>query len=358
MKKIPVGILGATGRVGQQYLQLLSNHPLFEVTFLASSEQSAGKPYAQAVAGRWHSPDAVPDAFKNMTVHNIDQISTAKNACRLIFSAVSNEAAKIYEEMYAEQGFPVVSNAGYHRKSPDVPVLIPEVNPHHTDIIPLQQKNRKWKNGFIVVKPNCSLQSYMIPLSPLHDKFHVSQLFVTTFQAVSGAGYPGVSSLDILDNVIPYIANEEEKSEQEPLKIWGHISGTTFSPASDIAIAAHCNRVPVLDGHLACVSVKFRTKPTKEEILHLWNNFSGLPQKLKLPSAPEQPILYTTESDRPQPRLDRNAGKGMSVSVGRLRECPVFDYRFVALSHNTIRGAAGGGILNAELLLKQGFLLS
>jgi aspartate-semialdehyde dehydrogenase len=234
-------------------------------------------------------------------------------------------------------------------------VLIPEVNPEHAQMIPIQQKNRNWTKGFIVAKPNCSLQSYMIPLSPLHREFKVARLVVTTLQAVSGAGYPGVSSLDILDNVIPYIANEEEKSEQEPLKMWGHIQDHGICSASNIVISAHCNRVPVLDGHLACVSVQFEKKPNREEILHLWQSFQTLPQLLQLPSAPEQSIIYLDAPDRPQPRQDRNAGKGMSVTVGRLRDCPLFDYRFVALSHNTIRGAAGGGILNAEFLMQQGY---
>ena len=355
MKKIPVGILGATGMVGQQYLQLLANHPWFDVCFLASSESSAGKNYFDAVSGRWHMDMPIPERFLDFPVHRIDEIELAKKSCRFVFSAVSNDAAKIYEERYAENGIPVISNAAYHRRSADVPVFIPEVNPDHAQIIPMQQKNRNWKRGFIIAKPNCSLQSYMIPLSPLHRQFQVRRLMVTTLQAVSGAGYPGVSSLDILDNVIPYIANEEEKSEQEPLKMWGHIEDNKIRPASNIAISAQCNRVPVLDGHLACVSVQFEQKPRKEAILDLWENFKALPQLLQLPSAPERSIIYLDAADRPQPRHDRNAGKGMSVTVGRLRDCPLFDYRFVALSHNTIRGAAGGGILNAEFLMRQGY---
>lgn len=356
MKKIPVGILGATGMVGQQYLQLLANHPWFDLCFLASSELSAGKPYCEAVSGRWHMNTPIPERFLNSPVRSIDEIELARKSCSFVFSAVSNDAAKIYEERYAEKGIPVISNAGYHRRSTDVPVLIPEVNPEHAKIIPIQQKNRNWKRGFIVAKPNCSLQSYMIPLAPLHQQFQVKRLLITTLQATSGAGYPGVSSLDIIDNVIPYIANEEEKSEQEPLKIWGHIEDNNICSTSSIAISAHCNRVPVLDGHLACVSVQFNQKPTKEEILNLWKDFSALPQQLQLPSAPNHPIIYREESDRPQPRLDRIAGNGMSVTVGRLRNCSVFDYRFAALSHNTIRGAAGGGILNAEFLMQQGYL--
>ena len=355
MKKIPVGILGATGMVGQQYLQLLENHPWFEVCFLASSELSAGKTYTEAVSGRWHMDRPIPERFMDFPVHRIDEIALAKQSCRFVFSAVGNDTAKIYEEKYVENGIAVISNAAYHRRSEDVPVLIPEVNPDHAQIIPIQQKNRNWKGGFIAAKPNCSLQSYMIPLSPLHRQFKVQRLMLTTLQAVSGAGYPGISSLDILDNVIPYIANEEEKSELEPLKMWGHIEDNKIHPAGSIAISAQCNRVPVLDGHLACVSVQFEKKPSKEEILDLWKNFTALPQTLQLPSAPERSIIYLDAADRPQPRLDRNAGKGMSVTVGRLRDCPLFDYRFVALSHNTIRGAAGGGILNAEFLMQQGY---
>jgi aspartate-semialdehyde dehydrogenase len=261
-----------------------------------------------------------------------------------------------YEELYAARGIPVLTNAGFHRRSVDVPVLIPEVNPEHAAVIPIQQKNRHWREGFIVAKPNCSLQSYMIPLAPLHRHFKIKRLLLTTMQAISGAGYPGISSMDIMDNIIPYIANEEEKSEQEPLKIWGTVSDSSILPTHDLLISAHCNRVSVLDGHMACVSVQFEQRPSQEEILNLWRNFQGLPQTIHLPSAPPSPIAYLEDNDRPQPKRDRNFGNGMGVSVGRLRECPLFDYRFVGLSHNTIRGAAGGGILNAELLVHLGYL--
>lgn len=354
MRKIPVGVLGATGMVGQQYIQLLAEHPWFEVSFLASSELSAGKTYGEAIAQK--GLVAIPERYLHLPVHSIDQIPLARRSCSFVFSAMSDDAAKLYEEKYAENGVPVVSNAAHHRKSPDVPVLIPEVNPEHAKIIPVQQRNRKWERGFIVAKPNCSLQSYMIPLAPLHQQFRVSHLLVTTLQAVSGAGYPGVSSLDIVDNVIPYIANEEEKSEQEPLKIWGNMESQGICSAKNISISAHCNRVAVLDGHMACVSVKFEQRPSEADILNLWHSYQGMPQQLRLPSAPGNSIVYRKESDRPQPRKDREAGKGMSVTVGRLRECPVFDYRFAALSHNTVRGAAGGGILNAEFLMQQGYL--
>lgn len=356
MKKISVGVLGATGMVGQHYLRLLANHPWFEVNFLASSEQSAGKTYAEAVEGRWRLPENLPIRIWDMPVRSIDELAHAKSTCRLVFSAITADAARKYEALYAENGIAVVSNASYHRSSSDVPVLVPEINPEHIHILPHQQKKRGWKTGFIVAKPNCSVQSYMIPLSPLHRQFKVLNLIVTTMQAVSGSGYPGVSSLDIVDNVIPYIAGEEEKSEQEPLKIWGNHQGNAILPATGIALSAHCNRVPVIDGHLACVSVRFNKKPLRDEVLDIWRKFKGVSQQLQLPSAPTPPVIYREEQDRPQPRQDRDAGSGMAVTVGRLRDCPVFDYRFVALSHNTIRGAAGGGILNAELLFKQGYL--
>ncbi len=356
MKKIPVGILGATGMVGQQYVGLLFHHPWFTIGFLASSELSAGKTYEEAVAGRWQSKTPIPKEIASMPVYRMDDVQKAKTSCAFVFSCVSSDVAQLYEERYAKEGMPVISNASYHRLSSDVPVLIPEVNPEHLQILPEQKKRRHWEKGFLVTKPNCSLQSYMIPLAPLHNLFTVKRLMVTTLQAASGAGYPGVSSLDLIDNVIPYIAHEEEKSEQEPLKIWGHIQEGLIVPTNKIAISAHCNRVAVVDGHLACVSVEFEKKPSQEEILDVWTHFSSTAQKLKLPSAPDSTLIYRKEIDRPQPRQDRNAGKGMSVTVGRLRNCPVFDYRFVALSHNTIRGAAGGGILNAELLLQQGCL--
>lgn len=356
MKKIPVGILGATGMVGQQYLHLLENHPWFEITFLASSENSAGKLYKDAVDSRWHISASLPECYQQLMVHRVDDIATAKKSCVFVFSAMSHEGAMNYEELYAKNGIPVISNASYHRKAADVPILIPEVNPEHAHIIPMQQKNRSWDRGFIVAKPNCSLQSYVIPLTPLHHHFTIKRLSITTMQAVSGAGYPGVSSMDIIDNIIPYIAGEEEKSEKEPLKIWGEIQDDKIIPNANISIAAQCNRVPVLDGHLACVSVQFNIKPTLDEVLHLWQDFTALPQTLQLPSAQKKTIVYQHNNDRPQPRKDRDTGNGMSVTVGRLRDCPVFDVRFVALSHNTVRGAAGGGILNAELLFKQGYL--
>lgn len=355
MKKISVGILGATGVVGQQYLCLLQNHPWFEITFLASSENSAGKTYSESVQNRWHAETALNDHLAGQTVYPLGDIPKAK-ACRLVFSALPNDAAAIFEHKYAEAGIPVVSNSSHHRMDSDVPVLIPEVNADHLDIISSQRLKRGWHQGFIVVKPNCSLQSFLIPLSALHKQFPISKLAITTMQAASGAGFPGVPSLNILENIIPYIPKEEEKTEIETLKILGALVGSEIKPTETVKISSHCNRVPVLDGHMACVSVAFEIKPTREQILNLWNSFQSEPQWLQLPSAPKKPIIYRQEPDRPQPRLDRNCENGMAVSVGRLRDCNLFDYRFIGLSHNTMRGAAGGGILNAELLVKKGWI--
>jgi aspartate-semialdehyde dehydrogenase len=357
MNKLKVGVLAGTGMVGQKYVSLLENHPWFEVSYFTASERSAGKKYAEAVEGRWHMQTELPRAVKDIEVRSMDKISEAKDSCDFVFSALGSGPAKEWEEKYAEAGIPVVSNASAHRHTPDVPMLIPEINPEHTDMIPIQKKNRGWENGFIAVKPNCSLQSYMTPLFTLDKEFGLKRAIISTLQAVSGAGYPGVSSWDAIDNVIPYIGGEEEKSEIEPLKILGKIEGDHIEPRAGLRISAHCNRVPVLDGHLACVSVEFEKKPTREQILDAWENFTAEPQKLNLPMAPKQPIIYREELNRPQPRLDRDVDKGMAVTVGRLRDCNVFDYRFAGLSHNTIRGAAGGGILNAELLRAKGYLM-
>ncbi|MDP1835765.1 MAG: aspartate-semialdehyde dehydrogenase [Chlamydiales bacterium] len=355
MNRIPVGILGATGVVGQHYIAALADHPWFEIAFLASSKRSANQSYANALGNRWRQVTPLPIDIANLPVHNVDDIAAAKASCRLVFSALGGEVAQQFEAKYAQEGLAVVSNASFHRRDPDVPVIIPEVNAGHLDILPRQRELRGWK-GFIVTKPNCSLQSYLIPLWPLHQRFGLSKIIVTTLQAISGAGYPGVPALAITDNVIPYIAGEEEKSESEPLKILGSIKGDVIVDAENIAIAAHCNRVPVTDGHLACVSVQFKNIPSPEDIIQAWKDFKAEPQHLGLPSAPSQPIIIRDEFDRPQPRLDSMAGEGMAVTVGRLRPCPVLDYRFVGLSHNTIRGAAGGGVLIAELLVKQQYI--
>ncbi|MDR1787313.1 MAG: aspartate-semialdehyde dehydrogenase [Treponema sp.] len=366
MEKIPVGVLGATGMVGQQYVTLLRGHPWFEVRYLAASPRSAGKTYAEAAVGRWNaSGGPMPEALRGVIVSDANDVGAAQKAaaaggCAFVFSALEMDkaATAALEEAYAAAGIPVISNASAHRWDPDVPVLVPEVNPQHTAVIPAQQKNRGWSRGFITVKPNCSIQSYTIPLfALLQAGFEARRVIVTTMQAVSGAGYPGVASLDVIDNIVPYIAGEEEKSEEEPLKILGAVEGGAIVKANNPRISAACNRVPVVDGHTACLSVEFGgKKPSVDEVKAIWAAFRALPQELGLPSAPEKPIVLREEPDRPQPRKDRLSEQGMAVVVGRVRPCPVFDLRFVGLSHNTVRGAAGGGILNAELLVKQGYL--
>lgn len=357
---IPVGILGATGMVGQQYVNLLSEHPWFEITFLAASERSANKPFEEAIKARNFLKKPLSKALKELKVEALSSekilLNHAKKKCRFVFSALDTDSAKIFEELFASASLPVVSNASAYRNTPDIPVLIPEINPEHLEIIPKQQKLRGWNEGFIVTKPNCSLQSYLAPLFALHKHFPIKTVIVTTMQAISGAGWPGVPSYDILGNVIPYISGEEEKSELEPLKILGKIRGDEIVACSDLSISAHCNRVPVIDGHTACVSLKFdKAIPEILEILDLWKNFQALPQKLNLPSAPKNPIVYREEINRPQPRLDVELENGMATFTGRLRACKALDIRFVGLSHNTVRGAAGGGILNAELLKSLGY---
>ena len=364
MTKIPVGVLGATGMVGQQYIALLRDHPWFEVRYVAASPRSAGKKYKEAAAGRIHFPGVV-ESVGELVVADANDISPAIAAakagnCTFVFSALEmgKEEIRALEDSYAAAGIPVISNASAHRWTADVPVLIAEVNHHHADIIPVQRKARGWDKGFIVVKPNCSIQSYTTPLYALIQAgYEIKRLVVSTLQAVSGAGYPGVPSLDMIDNIVPYIGGEEEKSEMEPLKILGSIEGGIFKNAELPKISAHCNRVPVSDGHTACVSVEFGAKkPSVEEVKKIWSEFRSLPQELKLPMAPEQPIIVREEADRPQPRKDRDADKAMAITIGRIRPCNVFDLRFVGLSHNTVRGAAGGGILNAELLKYKGYL--
>ena len=356
MKKIKVGVLGATGMVGQNYISLLEGHPWFEVSYVIASPSSAGKKYKEAVAGRWHMLKDIPESVKDLKVEPIGNLDGAKKNCSFVFSALDSDIAKEWEEKYAGADIPVVSNSSAHRHTPDVPMLIPEINHQHLDILPIQKKSRGWKKGFIVVKPNCSLQSYMTPLYALHKKFKLKKAIITTMQAVSGAGHPGVASFDIIDNIIPFIGGEEKKSEYEPKKILGRIDGSKFVYDESFEISAHCNRVPTIDGHMACVSAEFQTKPSREEILKIWKEFKSAPQELNLPFAPKQPIIYREEDNRPQTRLDRGNDKGMAVTVGRLRECNVLHWRFAGLSHNTIRGAAGGGILNAELLKEKGFI--
>jgi aspartate-semialdehyde dehydrogenase len=378
MKKISVGILGATGMVGQQYIALLNEHPWFEVRYVAASPRSAGKKYRDVVGGKWNASgrgDAVssyfPPSVGELIIGDANDVSEAFRAqergdCDFVFSAMSmgKDETRALEEAYALAGIPVISNNSAHRWTKDVPVLITEVNPGHADIIAAQRAahgfkpNMLGKTGFIAVKPNCSVQSYTTPLFALMQAgYEVRRLIVTTMQAVSGAGYPGVPSLDMIDNIVPYIGGEEEKSEAEPLKILGTIDNGAFVNLSGLAISAHCNRVPVTDGHTACVSIEFgEKKPSIEDVKHIWRSFRAEAQEKDYPSAPPEPIIVRDEDNRPQPRKDRNAGKAMAVTVGRIRPCNVFDMRFTGLSHNTVRGAAGGGILNAELLKDKGYL--
>jgi aspartate-semialdehyde dehydrogenase len=359
-KKIKVGVLGATGMVGQNYLMLLANHPWFDVVYLAASPNSAGKKYADAVAGRWHQDADIPEVYRNMVVEDTSNVAKAVGKCKIIFSAVELDKQSIIklEEEYAAKGFAVVSNNSAHRATDDVPVMIPEINHAHLDIIPQQRKQRGWKEGLLVVKPNCSIQSYMMPIYALIAAgYPIEKMIISTMQAVSGAGYPGVASIDLIDNVMPTLADEERKSEVEPAKILGKVVGGKIVADTSIKISAHCNRVAVSDGHIACLSLKFAGKqPELDEVIKIWRNFKSLPQELKLPTAPISPIIYRDEPDRPQPRKDRDAGKGMVITVGRLRPCNVFDIRFVGLHHNTNRGAAGGAILTAELLVAKGYV--
>ncbi len=362
MNKIKVGVLGATGMIGQNYIRLLDNHPWFEVKYVAASPNSADKRYEEAVDGRWHMQTPIPNGIRNLIVGDANHISRAQGKCSLVFSAVEMDKAAIatLELGYASNGFAIVSNNSAHRLTEDVPMVIPEVNPHHLDIIPVQRKRRGWDKGLIVVKSNCSIQSYMTPLyALLQAGYKVRRMILTTLQALSGAGYPGPSALDLIDNIVPFIKGEEEKSEMEPLKILGRIEAGVFVNDTSIKVSAHCNRVPVTHGHIACVSLEFGdTKPDLDEIISLWREFRAVPQNLDLPFAPKRPIIYREEVDRPQPQKDRDDDRAMAIIVGRLRECNVFDIRFIGLHHNTVRGAAGGAILTAELLKAQGYLNS
>ncbi len=360
MEKINVGVIGATGMVGQNYIRLLDNHPWFNVTYVAASPKSAGKSYEEAVMGKWQMISDPPENVRKLIVKDANDVSQAIGKCALVFSALEMEKEKIkeLEAAYAKAGIAVFSNASANRHVDNVPMLIPEINSNHIGIIPQQKKANGWDKGFIVVKPNCSLQSYMAPVYALIKAgYEVKRMIITTMQAVSGAGYPGVPSLDMIDNIVPFISGEEEKSEIEPQKIMGKIVNGKIVNDTSMKISAHCNRVPVIDGHTACVSLEFGAKkPSLEDIKKIWKEFRSEPQELNLPFAPKKPIIYREESNRPQPRKDRDTDKGMAVTVGRLRECKVFDIRFVCLSHNTVRGAAGGGILNAELLKAKGYL--
>lgn len=357
MKNYNIGIVGATGMVGQRLITLLHDHPWFHIAVLAASGRSAGQSYADAVAGRWAMSEAMPSSVAGLTVMDADKdAEKIAQQVDFIFCAVNmkKDEIKALEERYAKLEVPVISNNSAHRMTEDVPMIIPEVNPDHLEVIEAQRKRLGTKKGFIAVKSNCSIQSYVPALSPLR-KFGISEVVVSTYQAISGAGKTFERWPEMIDNVIPYIGGEEEKSEQEPMKVWGTLTDGKIVKAERPVITAQCIRVPVTDGHLATVFVKFDQKPTKEEILALWRDYAGEPQALNLPHAPKQFIHYFDEDDRPQVHTERNLEGGMAVSVGRLREDVLFDYKFVSLSHNTLRGAAGGGVLLAELLAAKGY---
>lgn len=349
MSRIPVAILGATGLVGQRLVVLLERHPWFELAYLAASDNSVGKRYSSAV--KWQLSDPMPEPVRDMVVQECDP---RRVPAPLVFSALPGDVAGPVEVAFAQAGAFVSSNASAHRMDDDVPLVIPEVNDGHVDLIKTQRERRGWP-GAILCNPNCSTIHLVLALKPLHDRFGLTRVAVTTMQALSGAGYPGVASLDILDNVLPFIPGEEEKLETEPLKIMGRLNGPEVSRAT-IRLSAQCNRVATRDGHMETVSVEFREKPTVEEIIRAFEEFTGAPQELALPTAPAHPLIYRRENDRPQPKLDREVEKGMATVVGRLRQCNVLDFKFVLLGHNTLRGAAGGTLLNAELLVARGLV--
>lgn len=356
-KKLRVGIVGATGMVGQRFITLLENHPYFEITALAASPRSAGKTYEEALGGRWKLSVPMPESVKDMIVEDASMVDRMSELVDFVFCAVDmkKDEIKALEEKYAKAEIPVVSNNSANRWTPDVPMVIPEINDSHLEVIEAQRKRLGTKRGFIAVKPNCSIQSYVPALTPLL-KYEPTEVVATTYQAISGAGKTFKEWPEMIDNVIPYIGGEEEKSEQEPLRIWGKVENGEIVKASKPIITTQCIRVPVTDGHTAAVFVRFAKKPTKDQILEEWKNYSGKPQKLGLPSAPKQFIHYFEEDNRPQTVLDRNLEGGMAISIGRLREDTLFDYKFVGLSHNTLRGAAGGAVEIAELLYAEGYL--
>jgi len=348
-KKLRAGVLGATGLVGQRIVHLLANHPWFELTEVAASERSSSKTYAEAV--RWHLDAPIPQAARELVVKGLDP----SLKCDFVFSALDSSVAGSVEEDFARAGYPVVSNSRNHRMDPDVPLLIPEVNAAHLDAIPLQQKNRGYDGGFIVTNPNCSTAGLVLVLKPLADAFGLEKIFVVTLQAVSGAGYPGVASLDIHGNVVPFISGEEEKMESEPQKLLGKWDGARFVEAG-LGITAHCNRVPVLDGHVECVSLSLKRIASLREVREALQTFEVSSELASLPSALRHPVVVLDAEDRPQPRRDVNAGNGMAAVVGRVRECPLLDVKLTLLSHNLVRGAAGAALLNAELLASRGLL--
>ncbi len=356
MKKLKVGIVGATGMVGQRFVLLLENHPYFEISAVIAGPRSAGKIYSEAVEGRWKMTRDIPECVKNMEIISSEEIEKIGKLCDFVFCAVnmSKDETRALEERYAKAEIPVVSNNSAHRWTKDVPMVIPEVNDAHLEVIAAQRARLGTKRGFIAVKPNCSIQSYVGALTPLR-KYGIKEVVATTYQAISGAGKTFREWPEMVDNLIPFIGGEEEKSEKEPLRVWGEVKDGEIVPAESPVITTQCLRVPVTDGHMAAVFVKFENKPSKEEILADWKNFRGKPQTLALPSAPEQFITYFEEENRPQTGVDRDLYGGMGVSSGRLREDTVYDYKFVGLSHNTLRGAAGGAVLIAELLYREGY---
>ena len=356
-QKLRVGILGGTGMVGQRFISLLENHPWYEVTTIAASPRSAGKTYEEAVGGRWKMQTPMPEAVKNIVVMNVNEVEKVASQVDFVFSAVdmSKEEIRAIEDEYAKTETPVVSNNSAHRWTPDVPMVVPEINPEHFEVIEAQKKRLGTKKGFVAVKPNCSIQSYAPALFALKE-FGPKEVVATTYQAISGAGKTFKDWPEMVENVIPYIGGEEEKSEQEPLKLFGKVVGDHIEKAELPVITTQCVRVPVLDGHTAAVFVNFEKKPTKEQIIECWRNYKGLPQELNLPSAPKQFIQYMEEDNRPQVKEDVNFENGMGISMGRLREDKIYDYKFIGLSHNTVRGAAGGAILCAELLTAQGYI--
>jgi aspartate-semialdehyde dehydrogenase len=356
-RNFKVGVLGATGMVGQRFVSLLEGHPWFKVTVVAASAKSAGQSYRAAVTGRWAMPAPVPARVGDLVVVDASDVKRVAGEVDFVFCAVdmTKDATRALEDAYATAETPLVSNNSAHRATPDVPMMVPEINPEHAELIVSQRKRLGTRRGFVAVKPNCSLQSYVPAIHPLLD-LGPHKVWVATYQALSGAGKTLETWPEMADNVIPFISGEEEKSQNEPGKIWGRVEGGRVVPANKPVIAAHCIRVPVSDGHLAAVSLALDRKPPRDEIIARWRAFSGRPQALGLPSAPKPFLVYFDEENRPQTRLDRDAGNGMAVSIGRLRDDPLFDYRFVALSHNTVRGAAGGAILTAELLVADGYI--
>ena len=355
--KLKVGILGGTGMVGQRFISLLENHPWFEVTTIAASPRSAGKTYEEAVGGRWKMQKPMPEAVKNIVVKNVNDIEAVSSEVDFVFSAVdmTKEEIKKIEEDYAKTETPVVSNNSAHRWTPDVPMMVPEINPEHAAVIESQKKRLGTKRGFVAVKPNCSIQSYA-PVLTAWKEFEPYEVVATTYQAISGAGKTFADWPEMVGNIIPYIGGEEEKSEKEPLRLWGKVEDGVIVPATTPVITCQCVRVPVLNGHTAAVFINFEKKPTKEQLIEKLVNFKGFPQEAELPSAPKQFIQYLEEENRPQVTADVDYERGMGVSIGRLREDSMYDFKFIGLSHNTVRGAAGGAVLCAEALTAKGYI--